>query len=136
MYTGSLKSIAASVGGSFTSVPLRNTACKAKGTWEPRDAWGAVESMGARPSRDVARLEDALGVESIVVGGDSVSIFGEIYLKMEAATVERSYHCGRVRGQIGVLYVCGTGLGAGKDNHVSIVPCLRGANPSKTQRSL
>jgi hypothetical protein len=56
MYTGSLKSIAASVGGSFTSVPFRNTACKAKGTREPRDAWG---------------------VESIAVGGDSLSDGGD-----------------------------------------------------------
>ena len=56
MYTGSLKSIAASVGGSFTSVSwLRNTACKAKGTREPtgepiRDGmvlelWGCLEKM-------------------------------------------------------------------------------------------
>jgi hypothetical protein len=102
MYTGSKKSVAASVGASVTSAPLlhsRNTACRARGT---RGTWGPtppadarrvedMEEFAFRPSLDVARLGGGRGVESMGVFGGSLSVFGDFtgVENMEASAVFR-----------------------------------------------
>jgi hypothetical protein len=88
MYTGSKKSIAASVGASVTSAPRahsRNTACKARGIRGP--------SLLA----DARRVEDMeeLDVDVVRLGvvGGSLSAFGDFtgMESMEASTVFRGF---------------------------------------------
>jgi hypothetical protein len=106
MYTGSKKSVAASVGASSTSAPWlhsRNTACKARGTrgtrgpTPPADARRVedMEEFAFRPSLDVARLGGGRGVESIGVVGGSLRAFGDFtgVDNLEASTVFRGF-CG------------------------------------------